>query len=61
MIIGVCQNCEYHSIKWDDEGRKSHCSKENLWSIYTKCIMNIALSEFIEREKIRNQREERAD
>jgi hypothetical protein len=57
MIIGVCRDCEYHVIKWDQEEKKSHCSKENMWSIYTKCITNIALAQFIERERLKNQEE----
>jgi hypothetical protein len=33
-----------------DGQRWSHCSKENLWSKYTKCVMQTALESFLQRE-----------
>lgn len=54
MILKVCQDCQYHAVKSDDNEQKSHCSNENMWSIYTKCISKMALDEFIQRQKVQN-------
>lgn len=52
MILKICQDCEHHSIKLDDNEQKSHCANENMWSVYTKCISKTALDEFLERQKV---------
>lgn len=50
MILRYCFYCRFHSIKEMDGQRWSHCSKENLWSKYTKCVMQTALESFLQRE-----------
>ena len=58
MILRICRDCEHHEVQWDENEKMGHCSKENMWSIYTKCISNLALAEFIERERVRDEAEQ---
>jgi hypothetical protein len=51
MVIRFCTSCAFHEIRSDEEGnKKSHCGKENCWSMFSKCLSNQALRTFLERE-----------
>jgi len=51
MLLSHCRGCAYHEIT-DKEGHKqSKCNKENSLSIYTKCLAEEAVKQFIERDQ----------
>ena len=53
MVIRFCSTCAFHEIRFDEErNEKSHCGKENCWSMFSKCLSNQALRTFLERETV---------
>ena len=59
MTLFYCRECVYHEIIHLREHQQSKCIKENCLSIYTKCLTNEAVKQFIDRDKPRI--EERRD
>lgn len=54
MLLFYCKECEYHEII-DVEGHKhSKCYKENRLAIYTKCLTDEAVKQFIDKDKQRD-------
>jgi len=53
MLLKSCLNCSYHEITNELEEQTSHCSKENCYSRYTKCIAHKALTSFLKDESFR--------
>lgn len=52
MVIKVCLNCEYHSVKWEGEEPTSHCGRENCWSRYSKCVLHQALETYLKENSL---------
>ena len=57
MFLRCCVSCKYHNIKIEDGQKLSHCSKENCWSQYSKCILSKAMERFLVNENIHSQQE----
>lgn len=47
MVIKLCLNCEYHSVKLESGEPTSHCGRENCWSRYSKCVLHKALETYL--------------
>jgi hypothetical protein len=47
MILACCSTCEYHKKVEIDLTFHSKCQKENCLSMYSKCIINIAVQRFV--------------
>jgi hypothetical protein len=47
MIVKTCLECKYHAVKMEDGEQTSHCSRENCWSRYSKCILSKALEIYL--------------
>jgi hypothetical protein len=47
MVLKCCSVCPHHSIRAEGEERHSHCSKENCWSRFSKCVTIKALERFL--------------
>ena len=52
MILTHCLKCEYHSEAKIDDELHSKCNNENCLSIYSNCIRNAALNEFVSQNKV---------
>ncbi len=53
MLIKSCINCKYHEIAKESNEQTSHCSKENCYSRFSKCIVQKSLNRFLESESFR--------
>ena len=51
MLLFYCRECVYHEIVDLREHQQSKCVKENCLSIYTKCLTDEAVKQFIDRDK----------
>ncbi len=50
MVLKVCMNCPFHEITQNTENESvSFCGKENCYSVYSRCIGNKALEEFVKK------------
>ncbi|MBW1982808.1 MAG: hypothetical protein JRJ12_16510 [Deltaproteobacteria bacterium] len=47
MILEYCKKCEHHETVELDSRPHSRCLKENCLSIYTKCVADAAVQQFI--------------
>ena len=56
MIIKYCNKCAYHEVVEIEKVNQSRCGKENCLSLYTKCVTEEALRQFLKNDK-RNIRE----
>jgi hypothetical protein len=56
MLLKSCLNCSYHEITSEHKEQTSHCSKENCYSRYTKCIAHKAFTSFLKDESLRQNR-----
>ena len=53
MILSYCSLCEYHQIVEVRKHEQSTCKKENCLSIYTKCLSDEAVKQFLHRNRQR--------
>ena len=53
MLLSYCGGCVYHEIIENEGHKQSKCKKENSLSIYTKCLAEEAVKQFIERNQQR--------
>ena len=56
MVLQCCVPCEYHELKVEGGEEMSHCTKENCWSKYSKCVALMALDRFLGSERVDRQR-----
>lgn len=56
MLLQCCIPCEYHEVKEEDGEQMSHCTKENCWSKYSKCVALMALDRFLDNERVDRHR-----
>lgn len=56
MILWYCRNCEHHEAVVVNDHEHSRCLKENCLSIYTKCLTQQAVREFIDKGKEQPER-----
>ncbi len=52
MILRSCLKCEFHEVRETEEGKMSHCTKENCWARYSKCVSIRALDRFLDQERL---------
>ena len=50
MLIRSCFRCKSHEVRQGDDEETSHCSKENCWSRFSKCVARKALDRFLDDE-----------
>ncbi len=50
MVLRSCLNCKFHEIRDAENGKKSSCRREKCWSVFSKCIANRALEEFLNQD-----------
>ena len=53
MLLKSCLDCRYHEITDESGEQTSHCSKENCYARYTKCVAQKALITFLKNESCR--------
>jgi len=52
MIIRSCLDCKFHKIRHGEEYQSSYCGKEGCWAVYTNCITQKAVEQFLNEERI---------
>jgi hypothetical protein len=50
MILSYCQRCEQHVIVQVEDFKYSKCQKEKCLSVYTKCVADEAVKQFLQRD-----------
>jgi hypothetical protein len=56
MILKGCISCQFHNVKVEEGEKMSHCSKENCWARFSKCVSLKALDKYLETEKADRQK-----
>jgi hypothetical protein len=56
MVLQCCIACEHHVVKLNGAKEMSHCTKENCWAKYSKCVALKALERFLNSEGVDRQR-----
>jgi hypothetical protein len=51
MILFYCQRCEQHEIVHVEGFKYSKCLKEKCLSVYTKCVADEAVKQFLQRDR----------
>jgi hypothetical protein len=52
MILVHCLKCGYHEESTTEGEAVSRCRKENCLSMYSDCVANAAMSQFIEGNRL---------
>jgi hypothetical protein len=52
MLVSYCRECKYHEISDVEGDEHSKCNKENCLSVYTKCLTEEAVKQFLQRDKL---------
>ncbi|HDM76503.1 MAG TPA: hypothetical protein ENG51_08540 [Deltaproteobacteria bacterium] len=53
MVLKVCMNCPFHEITQNvDNQSVSFCGKENCYSVYSRCIGQKALEDFLRKNGV---------
>ena len=52
MVLAHCLKCRYHKILTTEGEAVSRCRKENCLSVYSHCVANAAMSQFIEGNRL---------
>ncbi len=52
MVLAYCKRCSFHELTRISGEEYSKCCKENCLSIYAKCLMDVALRQFICRNEL---------
>ena len=51
MLLNYCQGCRYHEIGIIDGDGQSKCTKENCLAVYTKCVTEEAVKQFLQNDR----------
>jgi hypothetical protein len=51
MILSYCQRCKQHEIVQIEDLKYSKCLKEKCLSVYTKCVADEAVKQFLQRDR----------
>ena len=52
MILIHCLKCRYHEEARVDGVSHSRCRKENCLSMYSDCVANVAMQQFIQHNRV---------
>jgi hypothetical protein len=52
MILSYCRGCEQHEIVQVEDFNYSKCLKEKCLSVYTRCVADEAVKQFLQRDKL---------
>ncbi|HVO84640.1 MAG TPA: hypothetical protein VMU60_09455 [Syntrophobacteria bacterium] len=52
MVLIHCMKCRYHEEVKLDGSPSSRCRKENCLSMYSDCVANAAMQQFIDQNRI---------
>jgi len=52
MVLVHCLKCRYHESLTTEGEAVSRCRKENCLSVYSDCVANAAMSQFIEGNRL---------
>ena len=52
MLLNYCQGCRYHEIEIIDADEQSKCTKENCLAVFTKCVTEEAVRQFLQNDRL---------